>query len=206
MFCPNCGRNCGDDRFCADCGTRMPNSADAEKQQDLGADLTEITQKIPAGFPVKSSYIGERRTYLDLNETTLTVSPTGGYEHRVTIAYDQIKHVVFMGPEGSGWFARSGVLLFRGEQQSHIPVPAPEKMQLDDIAVFFPAESAPIFYHVYYILKLVAPKTARFEMIRRPGMVGKLDSLGLGIDFADLWERYALRRERAVEELQKSMG
>ena len=33
MFCPNCGKDCGDGKFCSECGTQLQQSAKTDAQQ-----------------------------------------------------------------------------------------------------------------------------------------------------------------------------
>jgi len=194
MFCPNCGKECGTDRFCYACGTQLRKDP---APQPLPSRTN--TQKGSPIFPINSSYIGDRRTYLDLNEASVTVSPTGGYDYRTTIPYDQLTTVIYLRPVTSGWGISSGALLFRGKANQHIPIPDVAHLAQDAIAVIVPPEKAFIFYHVFHALKAIAPPAADFQMITPAVKVKNLEKLAQGIDFDHFWDRYAPYRDRAME-------
>ncbi len=52
MFCPNCGTDCGEAKFCSECGTKLhrPNETNCTTRSD-GADATEsaVNLDIPVG-------------------------------------------------------------------------------------------------------------------------------------------------------------
>lgn len=208
MFCPNCGRNCGDDNFCADCGARLKKnynqatSAGAQSSSAIPKSVSAVqaSTEIPTSIS-NISYLGRRGVVL-LYESAVSVSTgSGEFKKRIMIPFDQLVTVIYMRPTSNGW--HDGIFLLRGEENRDKPIPEVRHMGLDDAAATIPLDKDTLFYHLYYLLKAVAPPTARFEMIIPKAKIKKLDELAKGIDFESLWNRFAPFRESAVEEICK---
>ena len=203
MFCPECGKDCGDDNFCANCGTRLKgdyqqgNSADARISGTIPKRASD--QKASTDIPTSISYLGRRGVVL-LYESAVSISTgSGQFKKRIEIPFDQLVTVIYMRPSSNGW--NDGVLLLRGEAYRDKPVPEIRRMSFDDAAATIPLDKDILFYHVYYLLKAVAPHNAKFEMIIPKPKIKKLDELAEGIDFDSLWSRFAPFRDSAVEEI-----
>lgn len=203
MFCPNCGRNCGDDNFCASCGRRLKGNnqqATSSDAQSIGTVPQSASgQNASPDIPTSISYLGRRGVVL-LYESAVSISTgSGEFKKRIEIPFDQLVTVVYMRPSSNGW--HDGVLLLRGEANKSKPIPEIRHMAFDDAAATIPLEKDILFYHVYCLLKAVAPHTAKFEMIIPKSKIKRLDELGAGIDFDSLWNRFAPFRESAVKEI-----
>ena len=201
MPCPHCGGTKLDGNNCASCGARLQT---AETQKKLLQDTKQKTehQKALAAFPVNTSYIGTRKTYLDVNTSSITVSPTLGYAHRTQILFEQLVAVIYMRPGRRGILMQNGVLLFRDQANKDTPIPDVRRMERDQLAVIVPPDKATIFYHVFQMLKTVAPSTARFQIITPESKIRTGDASVQEVDMDFFWNRYAPFRERAAKEIQ----
>ena len=56
MFCPNCGTDCGEAKFCSECGTKLhrPNETNCTTRSD-GADATESAVNLD--IPVENTMV-----------------------------------------------------------------------------------------------------------------------------------------------------
>lgn len=203
MFCPNCGKDCGDDNFCSNCGVRLKGNYQQATSSDARSSGTlpnsTGVQKASADIPTSISYLGRRGVVL-LYESAVSISTgSGEFKKRIEIPFDQLVTVIYMRPSSNGW--NDGVLLLRGEANRDKPIPEIRHMAFDDAAATIPLEKDILFYHVYHLLKAVAPHTAKFEMIIPKSKIKKLDELAEGIDFDSLWNRFAPFRESAVKEI-----
>jgi hypothetical protein len=201
MFCPNCGKDCGDANFCSDCGTRLH-----QKQENENLPKRTNTKNGSANIPTNSCYIGIRSTYLDLSDHSVIVSPLQGYRSRIEIPYDQLCTVIYLRPDSSGWIKRDGALLFRGENNKYVPVPDFRQIPTDNSSVFFSADKDTLFYHVFQMLKSVAPSNADFKMIIPETKIKNLDDIAQRIDLDYFWNMYAPHRERATSGICAKYG
>ena len=201
MFCPNCGNDCGTAKFCVKCGTQL-QMAVLQKLPFQDVQQKSESQKTLVAFPANSSYIGTRKTYLDVNGSSITVSPTLGYAHRTQIPFKQLVAVVYMRPSRRGFLMRNGVLVFRDEANKDIPIPDCRGMERDHLAVIVPPDKGTVFYHVFQVLKTVAPSTARFEIISPEVKTRTNDKTIQKADMDFFWNRYAPFREQAAKAIQ----
>ena len=198
MFCPNCGKDCADANFCSNCGMRLkPNNLHPTVEAKPASNLPKRTntQKGSTDIPTSKGYLGNRGCIL-LNDSSVTV--VGFLEKRTIIPYDQLSTVIYLRPV-SAW--RGGVLIFRGGENKDVPIPEIKNFSVDSASVTFLPDQDTIFYHVFQLLKSVAPSTARFEMILPEVKIRKLDEIVQGIDLEYFWDKYAPDRERAVKEI-----
>ncbi len=199
MFCPNCGNNCVDANFCSNCGMQLRQKT---SQPTVGAKPmynlpTRInTHKGSTDIPTSQGYLG-RRGCVVLNDSSVTV--VGFLDKRTIIPYAQLSTVIYLRPALNGW--REGVLLFRGDENKDVPIPATKDFAVDIASVPFSLDQDTLFYHIFQLLKAVAPATARFEMILPEVKIKKLDEIAQGIDLEYFWDKYAPDRERAVKEI-----
>ena len=192
MFCPNCGHNCGEYRFCSQCGTQVRN--DSTVKESVGgkgcifSDTTQIpnvyknknTKKGSTEIPTSGGYLGIAGSVV-LSDSAVSVCAKRLFEkHRTLIPYDQLIAVVYKRPSLKS--GKNGALLFRGEVNKHIPIPSEENIGGDLVAVTVPPEKDLLFYHLFYMLKTVAPPTARFEMIVPPVQIRGLDEMAKTVD------------------------
>ena len=198
MFCPNCGNDCATMKFCPMCGMRLkPNNLHPTVEAKPASNLPKRTntQKGSTDIPTSKGYLGNRGCIL-LNDSSVTV--VGFLEKRTIIPYDQLSTVIYLRP-ASAW--RGGVLIFRGGENKDVPIPEIKNFSVDSASVTFLPDQDTIFYHVFQLLKAVAPSTARFEMILPEVKIRKLDEIVQGIDLEYFWDKYAPDRERAVKEI-----
>ena len=189
MFCPNCGKDCGSAKFCPECGTKLQHIA--------GADAFDRSAKIPTS----ASYVGRRGVVLLFNSAVSISTGSGKHKRRIEIPFDQLVTVIYQRPSANGW--HDGVLLLRGKENMHVPIPDSRNMSFDDAAATIPLENDLLFYHVFQLLKAVAPSTTKFEMIIPETKIKRLEEVRAQIDFTSLWDRHAPFRNRAVDEIQQ---
>lgn len=204
MFCPNCGQDCGVFRFCPHCGTQMPTADQTElqKQEMPAVQKSKNTNKGSTEIPTSSGYLGANGSVV-LSDSVVSVCVNGLFQkHRTYIPYDQLTNVIYSRPN-----ARSkGALLFRGGANRNVPVPRKESFVSDKAAVSFLAENDTLFYHIYWMLKAVAPATAKFEMHISPVQSKGLEEMAQAVDMDYFFNMYAPHRERAASGIVAKHG
>ena len=205
MFCPNCGKDCADANFCPECGMNlqvihMSQPSSKEKQMHDFPKRTN-TRKGSTNIPTSGGHRGSSGCVI-LNDASVTV--LNYCSKKSVIPYDQLTAVVYLRPSYNGW--RSGALLFRGIENQKVPIPAVKKLTTDIASVGFTLEQDTLFYHIFQLLKTVAPVTAKFEMILPEVKIKKLDEIARGIDLNYFWDMYAPYRERAASGIRAKYG
>lgn len=198
MFCPNCGNDCADANFCSNCGVQLKQNRphlSIEAKPACALPTRTNTQKGSTDIPTDQGYLGSSGCVL-LNDSSVTV--VGSLNKRTVIPYGQLSAVIYLRP-ASIW--RGGVLLFRGGENKEAPIPATKDLAIDNASVRFAQDQDTIFYHIFQLLKAVAPSSARFEMILPEVKIKKLDEIACGIDTEYFWDKYAPDRERAAKEI-----
>ena len=235
MFCHNCGKDCGDFKFCPHCGTQVKideaqTAVEAvwavgkpcpqcggteisngrcafcgvqlvvESPKHHGLDLEEVSSEIPCG-----TYDGVTSS-LTLYEQACVVRTTILFfkKYETQIRYDQITAVTYVRSMFSSF--STGHLLFRWAGNKNVPIPANNNFAADATTVSTSTGIDTLFYHIYYMLKAVAPKTAEFKMVIPPVDIPDLDMLAAQIDLDSYFERFAPYRSQAVEEMCKRHG
>lgn len=142
MFCPNCGKDCGDAKFCSECG------------QDLRSanEVAAMDSKIPEP-PVGryESAIG----YVEFGPETITVHKKVLFQTvERKILYSEIFNVAYKKATGLGL----GYLAIREKKDSSIPLPTSMEAAGDETTLSFGSGESNTFYGLYLYLKyLVDP-------------------------------------------------
>jgi hypothetical protein len=234
MFCPNCGKDCGNANFCSHCGTRIQQGVKAEAKSAVwsvgmpcpycggtklegnncafcGAQLMvnvakkdqkKISVDIPCGC-----YKGVSSS-LTLYEKECLVSNTLLFFKKIDtkIPYDQIETVIFV---RSGYRTISlGFLLFRSEGMNTEPITNDINYANDRTTISFSSDSHSnlLFYHIYYMLKTIAPSTAEFQMIVPSNDIDDPDDFASKVDLDAYFDRYAPFRQQAVDAMCQRTG
>ena len=154
MFCPNCGHDCGEFKFCPECGTQL---------RFLESNNTD--QKKELVFPEPP--IGVYRSgdnYIQIDQQSLKiyrrVPYRGGMDLVVdrrpiqrVIKYSEIAAVSFIAPKN----LKAGLLSIRDKSDRYTPLPTGETRHqeyfYDSGTVFFAKVYSEKFYRVYLFLK-----------------------------------------------------
>lgn len=210
MFCPNCGRKCADGKFCPSCGTKLPweeerpvlvaESKPQTNHAEPVPDSAELpkrtnTRKGTVEIPTSRGYLGKNGVAILLSDADVTVSCPWSRE-RTVIPFHELEAVIYLRPAYNGW--DSGALLLRGGQNRNVPIPETRKINLDSAAATFSLEQDTLFYHIFQLLKSLAPDTARCEMILPEIKLRNLDQAASMVDLEYFWNMYAPYRERAA--------
>lgn len=208
MFCPNCGHDCREYRFCSQCGTQVRNDstlkAPSGEKDRAFSDTTQIpnvyksknTKKGSTEIPISGGYLGIAGSVV-LSDSAVSVCAKRLFEkHRTLIPYDQLVTVIYKRPSLKP--RSNGALLFRGEANKSVPIPREENLVGDRSAIGVSVEMDMLFYHLFYMLRAVAPPTARFEMIVPPNRIRGLDEMAKTVDMEYFYSMYAPYRERAA--------
>lgn len=227
MFCTNCGKDCGDFKFCPNCGTQVQSVADRESKQEAwsvgmpcpycggmeikngccafcGVKLQEkVIQKnenveeqedsfrIPCGL-----YKGVSSS-ITLYDNALVVQGKVLFKKCTTrIPYDQITRVVYSRPNDK--IGSVGYLILRWEGNKDQSIPVGNARSNDGTTVTISDLNDPLFYHIYYLLKAMAPKTAQFSMEIPKVELDGLDVLKRDIDLEACYDRFSPHREKAI--------
>lgn len=198
MFCPNCGNNCGDAKFCSECGTRLMKKAELTK---LPVDTADATVPIPCG---NYSTIA-RSDVLTLYETELHLSHALLFKKvKATIPYNQIRTVIYIRPLDSTFGI--GQMLFRWDGNMDIPIPEPLYFQRDHSVISIHPYNDLVFDNIFYALKALAPAGAEFKLIRTAQPVKGVEELAAKVDADIYFNKFAPYRDKAAEEIRKRTG
>ena len=181
MFCPNCGKDSGDFKFCPHCGTKIPaaepsaawsvgmpcphcggTKLDGKNCAFCGAQLMKNTSDDEySGFPL-GTYDGGSIGTLILEDNSVVVRrwiPFRNYEQR--IAYNQLIDVRYI----RGSRKQVGFLTIRWKGNEDIPLPMTySQCCMDKTTVPFSVRCNADFYNVYRFLQTKAPKDAQFRI------------------------------------------
>ena len=134
MFCPNCGKDCGNGKFCAECGQRI--------------DLSDNIEATGMMKPPIGRYEGVDG-YIDLSFYTLTIhKKILSQTMESVLSLGDVKDVVFC--QATDY--ESGYLAIRGKTD-FLPMPETEwDAVVDEAALTFDKETNNIFYTLYRFL------------------------------------------------------
>lgn len=143
MFCPNCGKNCGDANFCSECG------------QDLRStnEVATIETKIPE--PPVGIYKNHDRDYVEMDTTSITFcrNPFLGKTTKRTIRYDQIEAVSFAQAVKLRW---GGFLSIQKRGGYSKPKSTVQDAVVDETSITFSWKQNDDFLKVFDFLKVYA--------------------------------------------------
>ena len=228
MFCPNCGADCGSGRFCSACGTEVrpagqelrqgawvpgmpcPQCGGTELEGKRCAfcglqllDLTQDSQETPAEedsfeIPVGRYYFFNRSWWIELEEAAaVDVNATLGRHLKSRIPYDQITSLQYIRRSSKlriHWKGSVNGLLVK------------RAMTIRKESYVFLKERDAVFYHMYYLLKSLAPSTAQCRMVTPSYGTSDLSILAHSVDLEDYFARYNPYRGEAVIALCKDTG
>ncbi len=186
MFCPNCGQDCGNANFCSQCGTQLTQKTNKGLNTPKGA--TDI--------PTSSGYLGVDGSVV-LSDSAVSICVNSLFKkYRIRIPYDQLTTVIYVRPTRKP--KAYGALLFRGKENESVPIPKNMIFSGDHTTITVSWETDVLFYHIYNMLKAIAPPTARFEMIISPTNEQNLKKAAQIVDIDYFFNMYAPHRERAA--------
>lgn len=162
MFCPDCGKDCGEFRFCPNCG--VPLGVPCQK----GNTETKLVFPKP---PVGRYH--DIAGYLEINEDGVTFYrnqwPVARRKRR-TILFREIYAVSY--EEGKSF--HSGTLCVRSWQDRHIPLALLPEAVLDETSVYFHKTKNAEFRQLYIFLKHCADiVNSNYPMTGRAALMGK---------------------------------
>ena len=159
MFCPYCGNDCAEYRFCSRCGTDLQQKTENEEAVDCN-DSYDILCQVYKGI---SSSIALYKDGVILESRPMFKKVS------TQIRYDQITAVAYTRPKDG--FATLGFLTLRWEGNCHLPMPTGTKQNADATTVVTSNLNDTLFYHIFYFLKAMAPASAQFSMHIPPRQV-----------------------------------
>ena len=200
MFCPNCGNNCGNAKFCSECGTRLSCGLDMQKSH-APEQLTKLQARRFVNLPTTMGFSGKSGV-LAFYDSAVSISiGSGKFKKRTYIPFEQLDTVIYMRPAYNG--LGDGALLLRGGENRNVPIPLPRRMSLDDSAVTFLEDGDTLFYHIFQVLKAVAPSTARCYMILPDVKPKNINSIEQQVDMGYFWNEYAPFRRQATQKIEE---
>lgn len=230
MFCPNCGRNCRNERFCSECGTKLPQETEKSTILPTGQTSLYCGGTMPEGgyCPLCGARLKETVTQKKTEEDFSADIPCGLYrgvmssitlydtacvvmqtprlfkKHETRIPYNQITSLMYF---RAGYIEGTlGYLLIRWEGNKNEPIPEGKQLGRDLTTVVIPEEDDTLFYHIYYMLKAMAPQSAEFKMyVPSVDVYGSSDVINSS-DLNSYFRMYAPFREKAAEALRQTTG
>ncbi len=141
MFCPNCGKDCGEFKFCPECGTQLclKETKVAERKEKI------VFPKPPVGR------YKHPNGYLEVGQYSLIICRKPFFkEYKREIPFNEIVRVSF----SDGRFTAGGFLCIRDKWNKGIPMVTVAKMAYwDKSSVWFPSVSGSLFYPIYEFLQ-----------------------------------------------------
>ena len=223
MFCPNCGNNCGDDRFCPSCGTQLQQTAAPAAQSGewkvgmpcphCGATKLEgdccafcgaqlLVDKVETADNTDDSYEIPYGPYLGFGQTLhiakeeLVVEERKAFSKKRThIPYNHITEIIY---KLSEWGSPSIWFTYRSNGGVK--------------KILFSCGSddySSRFYHLLFVLKMLVPSEALFTILLPQKETDILNRYVGRIDLDSYFIRYnpyrkqaalALRKEYAIKE------
>jgi DNA-directed RNA polymerase subunit RPC12/RpoP len=213
MFCPKCGNNCGDNRFCGRCGAQVQMATEQKPQQIAwvagmacphcggtklegnncafcGAQLiADVPQRKDEDWdsyeiPYRSFAVG-MGTSLILNRDEMII------ETKTFLSKDQtrIPYAHINEAEYTRTAEYTGKITFRWGWGN------------TDSLILYNEDKCFFYYQVFFIIKLLSPPGTQFK-INCPSIDGEqMERFGKSVDLNGLFEKYAPCRELAAIEL-----
>lgn len=195
MFCPNCGNNCRDSKFCSNCGAAL-NCVVVQPAKPV--ELNNFPCDIPYGKYVAC------KSSLTLNKSSLVIERRPLFKkHTTTIPYSEITAVQFHRQEKIGGLIE--FLTIRSEGTTELPLG--DDLWTDLTTALLTVNDTLVFYHLFWVLKTLAPASASFSILA-PAENELTVKINDNQYFDKLFSKYAPLRKPAVEELrmQKNLG
>ena len=222
MFCPNCGKDCGDGKFCSECGTQLQQSAKKDTQQTewkvgmacphcggtklegiycafCGAQLIADLQSTET--EEEDSYELPFRKYravwasIHIAKEELVVEKDGFLKKKVyRIPYNQLTSVVFARNENL-----YGTMTFYWNNGVHAGSNVRNTPNIGSVTVSLGFDdNCAYYYHVFYIIKLLAPASVDFSTHFANADKECLERFSHCTDLDDYFKRFNPYRERAI--------
>lgn len=174
MFCPNCGRNCGNERFCSGCGAHL--LADASKFESAVADSYDIPYGIYKDFADR----------IELAKDVIVVHSWLIFKTlKARIRYDQLEEVRYVNM-GNG----HGRIFFAWQENGI------KKEILMSFSLNYEQVCYERFFHLFMLIKYLSPATVRF-VLNIP-----TDS-SHGYDCEAYFQKFHPYRKRAIDALSR---
>lgn len=240
MFCPKCGNNCGDNRFCGHCGTQISLEKTQEHQKPVwsvgmacphcgGAKLegkncafcgAQLIADMPNGAEEENdSYeipYGEYRyvfsndwMLLTKDAVVLHIDTYSKNHNDPRIPFDQLLEVVYERSEKNFMklFSPFSYLRFYWKANGSPVFPAKEDASINSYALSFTTgDDGARFFHVFTLLKVLAPSSVKFTMkTPDPDSLGIVDLMKM-VDWDECFQRFNPYRHRAMKALYREYG
>lgn len=199
VFCPNCGKNCGTDRFCSACGTALVREAKQEK--DLhDTFLTDIpNDKVLVGVFGNGFAMGT----IELGEDSFSILVRSVLrKHKVSIPYNQVTAARYI----RATVSKAGYLCIRYEANKDVPIPMDKQISIDKYTVPFNGLNDMVFYHIFCYLRASSPSPECFSMDDRVSLTDKEERVNQHIDLQHYFQRFNPYRSEAAWAMCQEAG
>jgi len=192
MFCPNCGNDCADMKFCPMCGTKIPQVEAVKKEQE---DSYEI--------PYREMYISDARAHMHIARSFVSITKQGFFKKVETqIPYEKLRRVRYCRNE----LLRDSISFYWDDMA--VTDSGKENVITLDFGGsegFFEYPSFPEKFQIFYMFKVLAPhaelETSFAEqhslILERFSYIDNLD---------DYYHRFSPLRNQAVFAIMKEHG
>ena len=139
MFCPNCGKDCGEFKFCPDCGTKLSGNSGKTSKKLVFPEPPIGVYRFGDDYIQFGEY-GIKICKKDLTYGTLIWSVP--YEKIAVVTYTEEKNLL------------AGYICIRSKLNKHVPSPIKYLEAVSDKGcVIVPKRKKEIFYRLYLFLK-----------------------------------------------------
>lgn len=228
MFCPKCGKDGKDFKFCSYCGTEMPILEETPEVWSVGMACphcggtklegkncafcgAQLMLDVPGGededsFEIPYGKFG-RAGRLTLLDDHFTCVEQGLFKtFTITVPYKRITKIVYVHP---GSVSDRGNMTIFWENAKDVLIPAGLQPGLDNCQLSVKEKYCEVLYHLCYVLKQLAAKAVEIvieDVKCDPKIQGELDELSRVIDLDKYFEEFSPYRKQAWEALHDRAG
>jgi hypothetical protein len=163
----------------------------------VDSDQSSNTIEIPLGI-----YEGcNGRLKLEENAVTL-IRNHGSRSFSIRNMYAYLTKLIYYRPRGS----RNGYLTIRWTGNTDFPMPDISELETDASTLAFSAECDLVFYHIYSLLKAIAPDSVQANIYDDPICTPVLGTNGFVTNLNTYFDRYTPQRGLAATALADDIG
>lgn len=201
MFCPNCGKDCGDAKFCSECGQALRSTN----------EVAAMDAKIPE--PPVGRYEGTFG-YVELGQKAVTIHKKILFKTvEREIPYQDLVNIAYQKATGLG----TGFLAIREKKDRLLPIATSQNAASDETALCFGSTANDAFYGIYqYLMNFVElisldspiepPTFAQIDNSEVEVKVEEAIPVSQDIDMEFYFQKYHPYRGEAIKAVRRDTG
>ena len=192
MYCPNCGKDCGNSNFCSFCGASLhTNSSTQEALHAFSFSKQEYKLKGASGYIIL------------LNDSLILRNNGDFFPKDIVIPYDQLTYIAYNRPKAT--LLSRGTIVFRWKSNNK-PIPHGNARLWDKYSIQFGIYQDIVFYHVYRFLEALVASHAKVSMEIPQSSISDMTNLFQEYEMNKYFERFNPYRFKAINALRREKG